>query len=84
MQDPSEIQEIHAFERNPHRTLFALSVPVMLSFVVQPLAGVVDTAFVERLGASSSAALGAATALLATVAKMIHMVSPFRFEQGHT
>ena len=67
MQDPSEIQEIHAFERNPHRTLFALSVPVMLSFVVQPLAGVVDTAFVERLGASSSAALGAATALLAGV-----------------
>jgi MATE family multidrug resistance protein len=67
VQDPAEVEEIHAFERNPHRTLFSLSVPVMLSLVVQPLAGVVDTAFVERLGASSSAALGAATTLLAGV-----------------
>lgn len=64
MSDAS-VQATHAFETRPHRTLLSLSLPVMLSLVVQPLAGVVDTAFVERLGAASSAALGAATALLA-------------------
>ena len=36
-------------------------------FVVQPIEGVVDTAFIERLGAASTAVLGAATALLAGV-----------------
>lgn len=39
----------------------------MLSLVVQPIAGVVDTAFVERLGSAATAGLGAATALLASV-----------------
>ena len=33
-----------------------LAVPVMASLVVEPLAGVVDTAFVERLGAEQAAA----------------------------
>ncbi|RMG46998.1 MAG: MATE family efflux transporter [Acidobacteria bacterium] len=56
-----------AFERRPHRTLLALSAPVMLSLIVEPLAGLVDTAFVERLGAAPLAALGAATALLSSV-----------------
>ena len=44
--------------------MLALSVPVMLSLVVEPLAGVVDTAFVQRLGASQAAGLGSATAIL--------------------
>ncbi len=57
----------HPFETHPHRTLVRLTVPVMLSLVVEPLAGVVDTAFVERLGAAYAAALGAATALLSSV-----------------
>ena len=82
MKDPSEVQpeaepeieEVHRFERHPHRTLFSLSVPVMLSLVVQPLAGVVDTAFVERLGAASSAALGAATALFAGVLSVFNFL----------
>ncbi len=39
----------------------------MLSLIAEPLAGIVDTAFVERLGASSAAALGAATAVLSGV-----------------
>ena len=56
----------HPFELHPHRTLVALSLPVMLSLVAEPLAGLVDTAFVERLGAAYAAALGAATALLSS------------------
>jgi MATE family multidrug resistance protein len=62
-----EAREIHPFERRPHHTLMALSLPVMLSLIVQPMAGVVDTAFVGRLGAASAAALGAATSLIAGV-----------------
>ncbi len=54
----------HPFEGRPHRTILAMSLPVMLSLVAEPLAGVVDTAFVERLGVAHAAALGAATALL--------------------
>jgi MATE family multidrug resistance protein len=41
-----------------------LTLPVMFSLVAEPLAGIVDTAFVERLGAAEAAALGAATVLL--------------------
>jgi len=63
----SPVPAQHAFERRPHRTFFALSLPVMLSLVAEPLAGVVDTAFVERLGAEYAAALGAATAILSGV-----------------
>lgn len=55
------------FLASPHRTLLGLSLPVMLSLIVEPLAGVVDTAFVERLGAEHAAALGAATAVLSSV-----------------
>ena len=59
--------DAHPFETHPHRTLAALSLPVMLSLIAEPLAGVVDTAFVERLGAPQAAALGAATAILSSV-----------------
>jgi MATE family multidrug resistance protein len=55
------------FLEAPHVTLLALSFPVMLSMIVEPLAGLVDTAFVERLGASQAAALGSATAVLSSV-----------------
>ena len=39
----------------------------MASLVVEPFASLVDTAFVERLGAASAAGLGAATALLSGI-----------------
>ncbi|UCD25156.1 MAG: MATE family efflux transporter, partial [Gemmatimonadota bacterium] len=39
----------------------------MASLVVEPLAGLVDTAFVERLGAAYAAALAAATTIFASV-----------------
>lgn len=57
----------HDFVRHPNRTLVTLSLPVMASLVVEPLAGLVDTAFVERLGAAYSSALAAATAIFASV-----------------
>jgi MATE family multidrug resistance protein len=47
--------------------MLALSIPVMVSLVVEPLAGVVDTAFVERLGSAPAAALGASTVLLSSI-----------------
>jgi MATE family multidrug resistance protein len=57
----------HPFLTKPHSTLIGLSLPVMASLVVEPLAGLVDTAFVERLGAAYAAALAAATTIFAGV-----------------
>ena len=57
----------HPFLRHPHRTLLALSLPVLVSLVAEPLTGIADTAFVARLGATPLAALGAATALLSAL-----------------
>ncbi len=57
----------HPFAERPHRTLVMLSLPVMASMVVEPLAGLVDTGFVQRLGAAPASALGAATALLSSI-----------------
>jgi MATE family multidrug resistance protein len=54
----------HAFESRPHRTLLALAVPVLFSLIVEPLMGLVDTAYVARLGATEVAALGVSTTLL--------------------
>ncbi len=48
----------HPFTRNPHATLVRLSIPVLLSLITEPLTGLVDTAFIKRLGAESLAALG--------------------------
>jgi len=66
--EPLRIEaDSHPFVRNPHRTLIALSLPVLLSLVAEPLTGLVDTAFVARLGAVPLAALGVATVLLSSV-----------------
>jgi MATE family multidrug resistance protein len=59
--------EQHPFLRRPHRTFLSLSLPVLLSLIAEPLTGVVDTAFVSRLGAAPLAALGAAATLLSSV-----------------
>jgi MATE family multidrug resistance protein len=55
---------MHPFRSRPHRTLLALSFPVLLSLIAEPLTGLVDTAFVSRLGAESLAALGVGTMVL--------------------
>ncbi len=57
----------HPFVRAPHRTLLALSVPVLFSLIAEPLTGLVDTAFVARLGAEQLAALGVGTAALSSL-----------------
>ena len=43
----------HAFVGRPHRTLLALTAPLMVSLIAEPLTGVVDTAFVARLGGAT-------------------------------
>ena len=57
----------HPFLRAPHRTLMALSFPVLLSLIAEPLTGLTDTAFVARLGATSLAALGVGTMALSSM-----------------
>jgi MATE family multidrug resistance protein len=57
----------HPFVTAPHKTLFAMSVPVLLSLIAEPLTGLVDTAFVARLGSESLAALGVGSVVLSGV-----------------
>jgi MATE family multidrug resistance protein len=65
--DPGVAPERHRFEERPHRTLLALSVPVLISLVAEPVTGLVDTAFVARLGAAPLAALGVGSVLLSSL-----------------
>ena len=48
----------------PFRTFFLLWVPVLFSLIAEPLTGLVDTAFVARLGSEPLAALGVGTVVL--------------------
>ena len=48
----------HPFLRRPQRTVLTLTLPVIFSQIAEPLTGMVDTAFVARLGAAPLAALG--------------------------
>ncbi|MBE2238698.1 MAG: MATE family efflux transporter [Caldilineaceae bacterium] len=67
MNKPTDSQAPHPFIRRPHRTILALSTPVLLSLVAEPLTGLVDTAFVAQLGAAPLAALGVGAATLSSV-----------------
>jgi MATE family multidrug resistance protein len=58
--------ELARFARRPHHTIATLSFPVVVSLVAEPITGLVDTAFVARLGAAELAALGVGTALLSS------------------
>ena len=58
--------ENHAFLDKPNRTLIALSIPVLFSLVAEPITGLVDTAFIARLGATPLAALGVGTVALSS------------------
>ncbi len=57
----------HPFIKAPNKTFFLLSVPVLFSMVAEPVTGLVDTAFVARLGAEPLAALGVGTMLLSGI-----------------
>ena len=50
----------------PNRTLLAFAIPALLSLVVEPLTGLVDTAYVARLGSVPLAALGVGTTALSS------------------
>ncbi|MGD9102820.1 MAG: MATE family efflux transporter, partial [Desulfobacterales bacterium] len=67
MKTETNRQSDHPFVAFPHKTLLSMSLPVLLSLVAEPLTGLVDTAFVARLGAESLAALGAGTVALSSI-----------------
>lgn len=64
-----------AFDERPHRTLLVLSFPVLLSLIAEPLTGLVDTAFVSKLGDGPVAALGVGTTLLSAVFWIFNFLS---------
>jgi len=57
----------HPFVLTPNRTFFALSLPVLFSLIAEPVTGLVDTAFISRLGVEPMAALGVGTAALSGI-----------------
>jgi MATE family multidrug resistance protein len=60
-------KNVHPFVKSPHKTLLSMSLPVLLSMLAEPLTGLVDTAFVARLGAESLAALGVGAVMLSGI-----------------
>ena len=56
----------HPFVSAPHKTLIGLSLPVLFSLIAEPITGLVDTAFIARLGAVPLAALGVGTMTLSS------------------
>jgi multidrug resistance protein, MATE family len=64
MEKPDSGEVTHEFDQRPHRTLLMLSLPALVSLIAEPLTGLVDTAFITRLGSESLAALGVGTTLL--------------------
>lgn len=67
MPDPNPTASRHPFVERPHRTFVALSIPVLASLVIEPLTGLVDAAFVARLGPEPLAGLGAGTQVLSSL-----------------
>ena len=57
----------HPFAQSPHRTLITLTIPVLFSLIAEPITGLVDTAFIARLGPEALAALGVGTMALSSV-----------------
>ncbi|MBX0326673.1 MATE family efflux transporter [Oscillochloris sp. ZM17-4] len=64
---PAPAAPEHPFLRSPNATLLALAAPVLISMVAEPLTGLVDTAFVARLGVAPLAAMGAGTIALSSI-----------------
>ncbi len=57
----------HPFQTKPHRTLVALSIPVLLSMTAEPITALVDTGFISSLGIDPLAALGVGTTALSSL-----------------
>jgi multidrug resistance protein, MATE family len=71
MQNPDN----HPFTRRPHRTLLALSIPVLFSMTAEPLTALIDTAFVSSLGSFSMAALGVGATALSSLFWIFNFLS---------
>ncbi len=67
MKIANSLQKEHPFVSAPHKTLLSMSLPVLMSLVAEPLTGLIDTAFVARLGSESLAALGVGTVTLSGI-----------------
>ena len=67
MQKRKNEPDHHPFITNPHRTIIALSFPILLSLIAEPITGLIDTGFVAQLGSVSLAALGVGTGALSSV-----------------
>lgn len=65
----------HPFLEKPNATLIALSFPVLLSLIAEPLLGLIDTAFIAQLGAIPLAALGIGTTALSSVFWIFNFLS---------
>ena len=57
----------HPFLWRPNRTLITLSLPILASLIAEPVTGLVDTAFVARLGTEPLAALGIGAGALSSI-----------------
>ncbi len=73
MPNPSRAE--HPFATHPHRAFLRLSLPVLISLTAEPITGLIDTAFVARLGEPSLAGLGIATSLLAGIFWVFNFLS---------
>jgi MATE family multidrug resistance protein len=62
----SSASRFDRFLSAPFRTFFLLWAPVLFSMIAEPLTGLIDTAFVARLGAEELAALGVGTVVLSS------------------
>jgi MATE family multidrug resistance protein len=64
--DEATSVHIRTFLETPGKSFFLLWIPVLFSMVAEPLTGLVDTAFVARLGVEALAALGVGTVVLSS------------------
>ena len=66
---------IRQFLKTPAKSFFFLWIPVLFSMVAEPLTGLVDTAFVARLGTEPLAALGVGTVVLSSCLWLFNFLS---------
>ncbi|MBI9111630.1 MATE family efflux transporter [Maridesulfovibrio ferrireducens] len=59
--------KLHPFEERPNKTLLVLAVPVLFSMIAEPLTGLVDTAFVAKIGTAPLASLGIGTMVFSSI-----------------
>lgn len=56
--------EKHQFIKEPNKAMVLLAIPVLFSLIAEPITGLIDTAFITRLGVAPLAALGIGTSVL--------------------